>query len=99
MVYFFTKKATDLNVYNKNNTKLVRSCTYGLFGFFSILLISDITFYYIKNRSLNCSCMYKYYVKIDTLLFVVRIIELLTCIVFIIGAYYLNKKMNALIVE
>jgi hypothetical protein len=43
--------------------------------------------------------MYKYYVKIDTLLFVVRLIELLTCIVFIIGAYYLNKKMNALIVE
>lgn len=33
------------------------------------------------------------------LLFVVRIVELLTSVVFITGAYFLNKKMNALIVE
>ncbi|CAD8107588.1 unnamed protein product [Paramecium sonneborni] len=88
LVYFFTKKATDLNVYNKSKTKLVRGCTYGLFAFFSILLLIDIIVYYFKKE--NCS-----YIT----LFVIRLVELFAIIIFITGAYYLNKKMNALIIE
>jgi hypothetical protein len=33
------------------------------------------------------------------MLFAVRIVELVTSIIFVIGAYFLNKKMNALILE
>ncbi|CAD8108077.1 unnamed protein product [Paramecium sonneborni] len=88
LVYFFTKKAIDLNVYNKSKTILVRGCTYGLFAFFSILLLIDIIVYYLKKE--NCSFI---------TLFVIRAVELLASIIFIIGAYYLNKKMNALIIE
>ncbi|CAD8198247.1 unnamed protein product [Paramecium octaurelia] len=88
LVYFFTKKATDLNVYNKSNTKLVRGCTYGLCAFFSILLLIDIVVYYTMNE--HCS-----YIT----LFVIRVVELFASIIFITGAYFLNKKMNALIIE
>ncbi|CAD8093068.1 unnamed protein product [Paramecium primaurelia] len=99
LVYFFTKKATDLNVYNKSNTKLVRGCTYGLFAFFSILLLIDIIVYYLRQGYGNCSCIQKISQALDITLFVIRVVELFASIIFIIGAYFLNKKMNALITE
>ncbi|CAK57652.1 unnamed protein product (macronuclear) [Paramecium tetraurelia] len=88
LVYFFTKKATDLNVYNKSKSKLVRGCTYGLFSLFTILLFINIIVYYLFQK--NCSYL---------TLFVIKVVELLSSIIFITGAYFLNQKMNALIIE
>ncbi|CAD8096771.1 unnamed protein product [Paramecium primaurelia] len=88
LVYFFTKKATDLNVYNKSKSKLVRGCTYGLFSLFSAFLFINLTVYYIWNS--KCRIIP---------IFVIKLVELLASIIFITGAYFLNKKMNALIIE